>query len=119
VTLIDTIKRVFGVAPPPPEPLVEAGYLIRGGQGDEGATAYFSGKPWQGLDVKSLRYHEAVMYMFTPTAHQYYLPAFMVASLETPREADIITDNIILHFARYEEPFWWQSIYPGAVRGHR
>ena len=48
--------------------------------------------------------------MFTPRAHQYYLPAFMVASLKEPREADVIPDNIIGHFASHEDPFWWERI---------
>jgi hypothetical protein len=104
------IERAFGVAPPPAEPLVEAEYLRPAAQGDEGATEYFSGKSWKGLEAQWLRYHEAAMYMFTPRAHQYYLPAFMLASLQEPREADVIPDNIIGHFASYEDPFWWERI---------
>lgn len=110
MTLVSDIERAFEVGPPPPEPLVEAEYLNPNAQGDEGATEFFSGKPWKGLDVRLLRYHEAAMWMFTPRAHQYYLPAFMVASLEEPREADVIPDNIIRHLASYEDPFWWDRI---------
>ena len=56
-----------------------------------------------------MRFHEAAMYMFTPRAHQYYLPAFLVARLEEPNEADF-TENIIFHLASYEDPFWWERI---------
>ena len=110
MTLVEDIERVFGDAPPPAEPLVESGYLAPNAQGDEGATEYFKGRLWEGLEVERLRYHEAAMYMFTPQAHRYYLPAFMIASLEAPREADVIPDNIIGHFASFEEPFWWARI---------
>ena len=110
MTLVEEIELAFGSAQPPPEPLVEAVYLDPNAQGDEGATEYFSGKSWKGLDVQWLRYHRTAMFMFTPRAHQYYLPAFMIASVEEPREADEIPDHIIWHLAEYEDPFWWERI---------
>jgi len=110
MTSIEQIVKAFGVRPPPAEPIVEEEYLNPESQGDEGATEYFSGKSWKGLAAASLVWHRAAMYMFTPVAHQYYLPAFMVAAIEHPKEADEIPDLIIWHFADYEEPFWWKRI---------
>ena len=110
MTLVEKIAAAFCVEPIPKEPLVEPEYLDPVNQGDYGATAYFSGKPWSGLDVNSLRYHEDAMVMFTPHAHQYYLPAFMVASLSDPAGADVIPDNIIFHLSRYTEGFWWERV---------
>jgi hypothetical protein len=48
--------------------------------------------------------------MFTPAAHRYYLPAFMLASLNHPHEAGEIPDKIIWHLASHQEPFWWERI---------
>ena len=104
------ILEAFSLEPVPAEPLLEAGYLDPANQGDEGATEYFLGKRWDSLDVENLRYHAIALYMFTPEAHRYYLPAFMVATLTHPAEADVIPENILFHFARFEEPFWSKRI---------
>jgi hypothetical protein len=110
VSLIAEIAQTFGLEPPPAEPLVEAEYLHPMSQADEGATAFFSGKPWKGLASKDLRHHEAAMYMFTPEVHRYYLPAFMIASLEDPGGADVIPDHIVFHLSRHADPFWWARL---------
>jgi hypothetical protein len=108
VTLVAQIEGAFSVAPVPEEPLLEPVYLDPARQGDEGATEYFSGKPWNILDVEMLRYHSIALYMFTPEAHRYYLPAFMIASLQHPREADVIPLNSLSHLSQYKEPYWWE-----------
>ncbi len=108
--LVAEILKVFSLEPVPTEPLLEAEYLDPEAQGDEGASEYFSGKRWDSLDVHSLRYHSIALYMFTPEAHSYYLPAFMKTSLEHPKEADVIPENILFHFADFENPFWWDRI---------
>jgi hypothetical protein len=110
VQLIAEISEAFRLEPVPTEPLLEAEYLNPAAQGDEGATEYFSGKRWDSLDVRNLRCHAIALYMFTPEAHRYYLPAFMKASLEYPAEADVIPENILFHFAEFENPFWAERI---------
>ena len=50
------------------------------------------------------------MYMFAPGVHRFYLPAFMVASLEDRKTADVIPDNILFHFYRRAEPSWWARV---------
>jgi hypothetical protein len=110
VQLLAQISNAFGLEPVPEEPLLQAAYLDRSNQGDEGATEYFLGKRWDSLDVENLRYHAIALYMFTPEAHRYYLPAFMTATVKHPVEADVIPENILFHFARFEEPFWSDRI---------
>lgn len=108
--LVNKIIEAFPVQPVPLEPLMEPEYLNPLAQGDEGATEYFSGKPWDTLNVEGLVYHSAALYMFTPQAHSYYLPAFMMASIKYPHEADEIPDLIILHLSNFHNPFWWERI---------
>ena len=108
--LIDRIEKVFGVGAPPPAPLVEPEYLRAAAHDEQGATEFFLGKSWKGLDADLLRYHRAAMYMFTPPAHQYYFPAFMRAALDSPPEDDGIADLIIYHLSQYLDPFWWERI---------
>jgi len=110
VLLLDRIERTFGVGPPPLEPIIDREYLRPGATGDEGATDFFLGKPWKGLDADLLRYHRAAMYMFTPPAHHYYFPAFMDAALDSPPEADDLPDLIIYHLSQHLDLFWWEPI---------
>lgn len=110
VLLIDRIEQAFGVGPPPAAPIVELEYRRSGGQGEEGVTEFFLGRPWKGLDADSLRYHRSAMYQFTPPAHHYYFPAFMAAALDSPPEADDLPDLIIYHLSLHHDAFWWQRI---------
>jgi len=110
MSLVARVEQAFGVGPPPPEPIVDPEYLRPGALGDEGVTSFFSGKPWTGIDVTQLRNHRAAMYMFTPQAHHYYLPAFIVAALSSPPEADDTTDLIIFHLSMHYDSFWWERI---------
>jgi hypothetical protein len=110
MSLIERVEAAFAAGPPPVEPIVCAEYLRPNAQGDEGATDFFLGRPWRGLDAPMLRYHRAAMYMFTPRAHHYYLPAFILASLDSPPEADDIRDLIIFHLSMYHDSFWWERI---------
>jgi hypothetical protein len=47
--------------------------------------------------VKGLRAHEESLGFFTAAAFRYYLPAYIVASIRHPDEADVIPDGIIFH----------------------
>jgi hypothetical protein len=69
-------------------------------QHDEGIVAYFRNKDWRGHKVRDLRYHEAALSFFTDKAFRYWLPAFMLAELENPREADVIGEGIAFHLTR-------------------
>jgi len=64
---------------------------------DEGIVDYFRGTSWRGHRVKDLRHHEAALSFFTDKAFRYWLPAFMLAELESPVEADIIAEGISFH----------------------
>jgi hypothetical protein len=110
VNLIASTERCFPLEPVPTEPIVEEAYLRAEAQGDGGATRCFSGRRWNALAPDELRYHSDAMYMFTPRAHQYYLPAFMTACLLHPSEVDEIPDKILWHLAAYDEPFWLSRV---------
>jgi hypothetical protein len=61
---------------------------------DEGIVEYFRGTTWRGHTVRALRYHCAALSFFTDPAFRYWLPAFMLASLEDPVTADVIPESI-------------------------
>ena len=61
---------------------------------DEDIVDYFRGMTWRGHRVQDLRRHCAAMSFFTDKAFRYWLPAFMLAELENPVEADVIGESI-------------------------
>jgi len=71
------------------------------GPNDEGTLEYFSGKTWKGHSARELRKHSSSLYFLTPDAFRYFLPAYMVAAVEQPDEADIISLTIALEFSRW------------------
>jgi hypothetical protein len=62
------------------------------------ATNYFSGKSWKDLSTTELRQHSDALYDFEPEAFRYYLPAFLLADINDPIEADIIGESIVSIF---------------------
>ncbi len=64
---------------------------------DEGIVDYFRGTTWHGHRPRDLRVHEAALSFFTDKAFRYWLPAFMLAELESPVEADVIAQGIAFH----------------------
>ncbi len=61
---------------------------------------YFRGTSWRVHSLAKLWEHHAALSLFTPDAFHYFLPAFMLATLEQPREADLIPHSIAFHFTR-------------------
>jgi hypothetical protein len=61
---------------------------------DEGIVDYFRRSTWRGHQTTNLRKHVAALSFFTHQAFRYWLPAFMLAELEEPEKADVISQNI-------------------------
>ncbi len=69
---------------------------------------YFRGTTWPSHSVEELRLHAAALSLFTPEAFRYFLPAFMLATLQDPDRADVIPDSIAFHLAAgsNSDPAW-------------
>jgi len=59
---------------------------------------YFRGTSWRGHTAESLRYHADALSLFTPAAFRFWLPAFMLAELHDPNDADVIAEFIAYTF---------------------
>jgi hypothetical protein len=59
----------------------------------EGADAVFRGHRWDEISVADLHCHSFALLAFTPSAFVYFLPAFMIASLENKHLG--LTDAVI------------------------
>ena len=87
-----TIIQAFDKTPMPKGKLTDT-------YDDEGAQEYFSNTKWNEHSAKNLRIHEAAMCFFTPEAFRYYLPAYMLAELHDPEEADILGEYVVYQFS--------------------
>ena len=59
---------------------------------------YFKGRTWEGHSVEELRDHHTALSLFTPEAFQYFLPTFMLASLDSYDKVNILPDAIRFDF---------------------
>jgi hypothetical protein len=92
------IEAAFADTPAPGDDFDD----ISATQWDEGIAAYFKGTAWRGHRVQDLRQHEAALSFFTDKAFRYWLPAFMLAELDHPVEADVIAQGIAFHLTTPE-----------------
>jgi hypothetical protein len=88
--IIALIEKSFAKTPSPGEAFDD----ISATEQDEGIVEYFRGTTWRGHRVRDLRCHCAALSFFTHRAFRYWLPAFMLASLANPEEADVIPYHI-------------------------
>ena len=64
---------------------------------------FFKGRSWQGNTVEELREHHTALALFTPEAFHYFLPAFMLASIDGYDKFDVIPDSVRSHFEYLRE----------------
>jgi hypothetical protein len=68
---------------------------------------FFKGKTQTGYKLEELRVNHVSLTLFTPEAFHYFLPAFMVISLDSYEKGDVIPDAIRFHFE-----------YSAEIQGH-
>jgi hypothetical protein len=79
---------------------------------DEDIVNYFGGTTWRGHSPANLRAHSSAFTFFTPEAFHYWLPAFMIATIQSPEEADVIDDYIARHLGAHHAPKGWTLFSP-------
>src|SRR3954453_4178069 len=55
----------------------------------------FAGRTWKSLTLEFLRRHSLAIFLMTPEAFRYYLPAYMSVSITNPDEADVIPETLV------------------------
>ena len=89
--LRERIRQVFPLEPVPTAPIVDA-------PDNEAIAPVFLGRRWDGLTCRELREKsEAITYLNVP-AFLYYLPSFLMATIDDPKTADIIPDHLLFKF---------------------
>jgi len=82
------IEAAFPLTPIPAGPLVQ-------GPDDHGLEAFLGGHAWRGHDAAELRRRPKALMQLTGAAFRYYLPAFLMASIEHPEDPDILPAMIV------------------------
>jgi hypothetical protein len=70
-------------------------------------AAFFKGRTVKDLTGDELRAHHVALTLFTPEAFQFFLPAFMFASLDRYEKSDLLPDAIRFYFE-----------YSAEIQGH-
>jgi len=55
----------------------------------------FEGKSWRDLPLDFLRYHHESLFLFTPAAYQFYLPAYLLACTLSYEAAGNILSSVV------------------------
>jgi len=76
--LIKRIEKVFETVPYPGDQEITIHPLGL----EEELEDYFRGKTWKGHPAEKLRDHQDALGLFTPAGYHYFLPAFLIATLE-------------------------------------
>ena len=89
-TLIACIEDAWRDVPRPPD----SGIFTPDSYDDEDIVNYFSGTTWRGHHAADLRAYSSAFTFFTPAAWHYWLPAFVIAAIEEPEEADACVERL-------------------------
>jgi hypothetical protein len=68
----------------------------------------FKGKDWRDVSVEMVRDHKDALPLFTPAAFRYYLPAYMIGCVESPREVDVALDSVLFNLTPPKKHSGWQ-----------
>lgn len=64
---------------------------------------FFKGRDWNTQTLEELRNYHVALSLLTPEAFHYFLPAFMLVSMDAYEKGDVIPDAIRFHFEYSQE----------------
>lgn len=68
----------------------------------------FRGKTWMEVSAQEVRRFAEALPLFTPAAFRYFLPAYMVACLDAPQEADVAKDFLLFNLTPPRDTSGWE-----------
>ena len=93
-SVLAEIESGFAEVPQPDSGHVVAASSAESLEG-QGIQRDFGGRDWRSLGVEELRRHSSSLFLLTPEAFRYYLPAFMKVSISDPEKADVIPETLV------------------------
>jgi len=88
IELIVAIRKAFQSVPYPGDDGIVSSSL------DEDVAASFRGRSWEALPLRAIFWERGDIFVLTPEAFAYYLPAFMLACLDHYDEMDTLPDSL-------------------------
>lgn len=82
------IEAAFPLTPIPEGTIVQ-------GRDDHGLASFLGGHAWRGHDAAELRRRPKALMQMNAAGFRYYLPAFIMASIEDPEENDILPAMVV------------------------
>jgi hypothetical protein len=64
----------------------------------------FRGKHWREVELDLLRHQSAAVFFMTPGAYRFYLPAYLLASIDRYHEADTMPGSVVFSLTPPREP---------------
>jgi hypothetical protein len=69
----------------------------------------FKAKSWNDVCREMVRKYSQALPLFTPEAFRYYLPAYMIASIEPGSDADAVRDFVLANLTPPRQPTGWPA----------
>ena len=82
------IQAAFPLAPIPEAPFAP-------GRIEAEVAAYFSGRAWRAVEANVLRMQPRLLERLSPDAFRYYLPAYLMISIEDPVDHDVLPGLVV------------------------
>jgi hypothetical protein len=115
--LIALIEAAFDMRPcPVDEDITRCTYDKKNGGAFDGPcwecvemAAFFRGQSWRNLTGEDLRQEGQADSLFTVPAYCYFLPAFLIAAVREPEDADVCVDHLAYRFGPKSDDKWGQD----------
>lgn len=72
-------------------------------------AAFFQGRTWKELTAAEMRREGSTDSLFTIPAYCYFLPAFLIAAIRDPEEADVCLDHLRFRFGPTSDDVYGQE----------
>lgn len=95
--LIDAITKAFNQVPYPGDDLIvydNSGCHLECNE----IAKSFKGKHWKHLDCPFIVRHHSALSAFTPEAFHFFLPAYLIISIEHYADADVVPGSLLFAF---------------------
>jgi hypothetical protein len=69
----------------------------------------FRGKKWSAISPEMVREYSEALPLFTPAAFRYYLPSYMLASLQSRYPVDAAKDNVVFNLTPPAQGSGWEA----------
>jgi hypothetical protein len=97
ITVLAEIEKAFAEVARPDDDHIVVASSAASLEGQE-IRRDFASRDWRSLRVEELRRHSSSLFLLTPEAFRYFLPAYMSVSISDREKADVIPETLVFAF---------------------